>query len=146
MQPGDCRAQAFPAALHKAGQFGGKRMRFIIGGENMLGERKGQSTVEYALIIGVIVGSLVAMQTYVKRGLQARYHDGVQFLSTQTNELGSTNQYEPHYVTSSYDATQRRNVSENVADRGQITRTLSQEQRERAAGGFEQYENTGAAD
>lgn len=112
----------------------------------MLGKRKGQSTVEYALIIGVIVASLVAMQTYVKRGLQARYHDGVQFLATQTNELGSTNQYEPYYVNSAYDASQGRNSGENVAERGQTTRTLNQEQRTRAAGGFEQYENTGAAD
>jgi len=142
MQPGNCRK----AALHKPGQFGGKRMRFIRGGENMLGERKGQSTVEYALIIGVIVASLVAMQTYVKRGLQARYHDGVQFLASETDELGSTNQYEPYYVDSSYDATQERNVNENVADRGQITRTLNQEQRERAAGGFEEFKSTGAAD
>src|SRR3990167_6492257 len=128
MQPGDCRAQAFPAALHKAGQFGGKRMRFIIGGENMLGERKGQSTVEYALIIGVIVGSLVAMQTYVKRGLQARYHDGVQFLASETDELGSTNQYEPYYLSSSYESSQDRNVNENVAQRGQTIRTVNQEQ------------------
>lgn len=112
----------------------------------MSGRRKGQSTVEYALIIGVIVASLVAMQTYVKRGLQARYHDGVQFLATQTNEIGSTNQYEPYYSNSSYDSSQERNLDENVAQRGQTTRTLNQERRERAAGGFEQYENTATAD
>ena len=112
----------------------------------MSGKRKGQSTVEYALIIGVIVSSLVAMQTYVKRGLQARYHDGVQFLSNETNELGATNQYEPYYLNSSYESSQGRDINENVAQRGQTTRTVNQEQRERAAGGFEQYENTGAAD
>lgn len=112
----------------------------------MLGKRKGQSTVEYALIVGVIVASLVAMQTYVKRGLQARYRDGVSFLASETSELGTTNQYEPYYVDSSYDASQERNVDENVAQRGQTTRTINQEQRIRAAGGFEQYENTGAAD
>lgn len=35
----------------------------------------GQSTAEYAILIGVVVAAAVGMQTYVKRGVQARVHD-----------------------------------------------------------------------
>lgn len=34
--------------------------------------RKAQSTLEYALLIGVIVGAFLAMQNYLKRSLQGR--------------------------------------------------------------------------
>jgi len=37
--------------------------------------RKAQSTGEYAIIIGLVVGVLIAMQTYVRRGIQARSKD-----------------------------------------------------------------------
>lgn len=32
---------------------------------------KGQSTLEYAILITVVVSAFVAMQTYVQRGVQA---------------------------------------------------------------------------
>lgn len=35
----------------------------------------GQSTAEYAILIGVVVAAAVGMQTYIKRGVQARVHD-----------------------------------------------------------------------
>lgn len=112
----------------------------------MLRKRKGQSTVEYALIIGVIVAALVGMQTFVKRGLQARYHDGIGFLTTQTSEIGSTNQYEPYYSDSNYAVTQARNENEAVADRGKTTKTIAQDDRTREIGGFEQSKDTNTAD
>lgn len=34
--------------------------------------RKAQSTLEYALLIGVIVGAFLGMQNYLKRALQGR--------------------------------------------------------------------------
>jgi len=34
--------------------------------------RKAQSTLEYVLLIGVVVGALLAMQTYLKRSIQGR--------------------------------------------------------------------------
>ena len=33
----------------------------------MLMERRAQSTLEYALMIAVVIGALIAMQVYVKR-------------------------------------------------------------------------------
>ena len=38
----------------------------------MLRRRKGQSVLEYAVIIAVVVGALLAMQIYMKRGLENR--------------------------------------------------------------------------
>ena len=34
-------------------------------------DRKGQSTLEYAVLVGVIAAALVAMQLYVRRSIQA---------------------------------------------------------------------------
>ncbi len=34
--------------------------------------KRAQSTAEYAILIALVVGAVVAMQTYVKRGIQAR--------------------------------------------------------------------------
>jgi Flp pilus assembly pilin Flp len=64
--------------------------------------RKGQNTAEYAILIGLVVAVAVAMQTYVKRGLQGRVHDEVAAMVTGTSGLGSTNQYEPYYMNSQY--------------------------------------------
>lgn len=112
----------------------------------MLDKRKGQSTVEYALIVGVIVASLIAMQTYVKRGLNARYHDGVNFLTTETAAIGSTNQYEPYYVASNYDTQTGRQSTETVGERGQTTRSTAREETTRRAGGQSIYGDTANAD
>jgi hypothetical protein len=52
------------------------------GGANVLTKaRKAQSTLEYALLIGVVVGVLLTMQNYLKRSLQGR-------LQSTSDELG----------------------------------------------------------
>lgn len=120
----------------------------------MLRNRKeGQSTVEYALIIGVIVAALVGMQTYVKRGLQARYHDGMNFLATEVATapdgvaaLGATGQYEPYYQASDYSVTQDRDENEVVGIRGDTDRTINTDSRTRAINGFEESQDTTGAD
>ena len=53
--------------------------------------RKAQSTLEYALVVAVVVGALLAMQVYVKRGIQGR-------LKTATDDIGD--QYSPGYTES----------------------------------------------
>lgn len=111
--------------------------------------KKGQSTVEYAIVVGVVVAALVAMQTYLKRGMQARYHDGIQFLANETNiaasdgteKLGNTTQYEPYYLSSSYITGSDKTESENTATRGNITRTLTNDNRTRAQNGYDEYAN-----
>jgi len=123
----------------------------------MLRNRKGQSTAEYAIIIGVIVAALIGMQTYIKRGLQARYHDGIQFLGAQTTDVeegegipatvaAPFHQYEPYYLQSDYTTGRDRVSADAVQARGQTVRTLTNEDTTRAIGGFEQSGTTVGAD
>jgi hypothetical protein len=53
--------------------------------------RKGQSTVEYAVLIIIVVGVFLAMQQYIKRGFQGRMH-------AAADDLGE--QYDPRLVNS----------------------------------------------
>lgn len=43
--------------------------------------RKGQSTLEYAILVIVIIGALLAIQVYIKRGIQGR-------LKSATDDIG----------------------------------------------------------
>jgi len=57
----------------------------------MLMNKKAQSVLEYAVIIAVITAGLIAMQLYLKRGLQGG-------LRNQSESLGE--QYRPGQTTS----------------------------------------------
>ena len=109
---------------------------------------KGQSTVEYAIILGVVVAGLIAMQTYVKRGLQARYHDATKYLANQSvlTGMNTTEQYEPYYLDSDYTATQNKSGRDVVAERGNTSRTILTEERTRAVQGYELQFNTTNSD
>jgi len=63
--------------------------------------RKGQSTAEYAIVIGLVIAAAVGMQVYVKRSLQGKVKDAVDFNETGAASvgIGSTAQYEPYYAT-----------------------------------------------
>ena len=87
-----------------------------------LRNRKAQSTAEYAILIGVVVAALVAMQTYVKRGLNGRMKDATDTFAAQTPELGSTTQYEPYYLSQVSDTQTNSNNHENTATGGGIAR------------------------
>lgn len=67
----------------------------------MLRRLKGQSVLEYAMIIAVVVGALLAINIYMKRGLQGRLREssdqiGDQFdadkttISRTTTHTGTT--------------------------------------------------------
>lgn len=43
--------------------------------------KKGQSTLEYAILIIIIIAALLSLQTYVKRGVQGR-------LKSSTDDIG----------------------------------------------------------
>ncbi len=69
----------------------------------MLRRIKGQSILEYAMIIAVVVGALLAIQIYMKRGLQGRLREssdqiGEQFdanntqITRTTTHAGTTTQ------------------------------------------------------
>ena len=76
-------------------------------------ERGTTSMGEYALLIFLVVGTIIAMTTYVKRGFQARMHDARHYMITTASEacnkacMNATwmngenrigEQYEPYYA------------------------------------------------
>lgn len=71
--------------------------------------KRAQSTAEYAILIAIVVGALIGMQVYVRRGLQGRIRDVVDspaMISVTPTGQGLTNldvsfsgdQFEPYYI------------------------------------------------
>lgn len=78
-------------------------------------DKKGQNTAEYAILIALVIAAAVAMQTYVKRGMQGRVHDASDSFydkvttgaATDWNKISTTTagtlankQYEPTELSS----------------------------------------------
>jgi cytoskeletal protein RodZ len=60
-----------------------------------INQRKGQSILEYAILICVIIGALLCLQVYIKRGVQGRLKSaaddiGDQYSDGNTNETKTT--------------------------------------------------------
>lgn len=68
----------------------------------LMRNKKAQQTAEYALLISLVVAAVIAMQTYAQRTIQARIRDAGQYMARETSALGSTNQYEPYYLSTDY--------------------------------------------
>ena len=78
----------------------------------LIRNRKAQNTMEYALLIAIVVGAFTGMQLYLRRGLHARIKGGADGLPTVVIEQDATNktnlaglfgatdksQYEPYYT------------------------------------------------
>lgn len=72
----------------------------------LLKNRKAQNTMEYALLIAVVIGVFSAMQLYMRRGMQARLKSGSDNITNAvlaTSNVGNTlfgneTQYEPYYM------------------------------------------------
>lgn len=45
--------------------------------------RRGQSTLEYAILIVIVIGALVAIQFYIKRGIQGRFKSATDDIGDQ---------------------------------------------------------------
>lgn len=61
-----------------------KRMR------NRIKSKKGQSTLEYAILIVIIIGALLSIQVYIKRGIQGRLKSSADDIGDQFS-VGNTN-------------------------------------------------------
>jgi len=78
--------------------------------------RKGQSTLEYALIVAVVVAGLLVMQFYVKRGYSGR-------LKSASDEMGE--QFDPNAYTANFTLNQTSNVQQTVNARETTTNHLT---------------------
>jgi len=111
--------------------------------------KKGQNTAEYAILIGLVVAVVIAMQTYVKRGVQGRMHDATNKYYndirsadwSQINPAQITdafNQYEPTELESL--TTQQRlagSQEKTHIDQGGVTTRTSKEITQQATGDYQ---------
>lgn len=93
-----------------------------------LNSRRGQNTAEYAILIGVIVAAAIAMQVYIRRGMQARVKDAVDYTKNMDQDSSfnfvnqSMVQYEPYYYQSNLETTQAGNVAEALQQGGGLVK------------------------
>lgn len=77
--------------------------------------KKGQSTAEYAIMIALVIGAALAMQIYVKRGMQG----GLKFVTDKLKSSDTgTGQYEPYYQMSETTSTSEGVYSSEEAKTG----------------------------
>jgi uncharacterized protein (UPF0333 family) len=103
--------------------------------KKLMKNKKAQQTAEYALLISLVVAAIIAMQTYAQRTIQARIRDASAHLTTATNKLGGTDQYEPYYLTTSYQ-TVRDETTEQIQGNATFN-TFEDSTRTRGQGGFQ---------
>ena len=83
---------------------------------------RAQTTLEYAILIGVVVAGLIAMQVYLKRGFQGKLKENADTMGTQFSPGYTTSRYTTHNVT---------NSNEEVAD-GVTTTTINNQSTDRS--------------
>jgi uncharacterized protein (UPF0333 family) len=83
---------------------------------------RGQSTLEYVILLGFVVAALIAMGVYMKRGFQGK-------LRESTDQIGE--QYSAGNTTSEYTTTTDMAQNEVVNPGGVSTTTISKNQQVR---------------
>jgi len=89
-----------------------------------------QTTAEYAILVALVVGAIVAMQVYVRRGIQGRVQEAVDYTGNLSQDIttGGTKfkltgaQYEPYYLVSNASTSQEATETENLLTGGGIGR------------------------
>lgn len=113
--------------------------------------RKGQNVLEYSILIALVVGAAIAMQTYVKRGLQGRVKNAVDHVGTGSDVAGQTltfsgDQYEPYYAESHATVTSDRTVNQVIAVSGGVTNNVNNEETRKLSGSRDLTLGTAGAD
>ncbi len=80
-------------------------------------KKNGQSTLEYAVLIVVIIAALVAMQVYLKRGIQGRVRESA-------DQIGS--QFSPGITTSNMTTTTGGTTTETLENNQMTTTFINQ--------------------
>jgi len=87
--------------------------------------KNGQSTLEYALVISVVAGGLIAMSVYMGRGAQGQLKESTDRIGSQFDSEG----YSKTWVTGTYgtdktETKEQRNI-EGVAGKGVLATTIT---------------------
>jgi Flp pilus assembly pilin Flp len=88
-----------------------------------LNQKRGQSTLEYAVLVVVIIGALLTIQVYIKRGVQGRLKSAADDIGDQYSD-GNTNEIKTTVRNSSTEETFNAGTSESkIMGNGEITNT-----------------------
>ena len=102
-----------------------------------MGRLRAQSLGEYTVCLAGIILAALAMQVYVKRGLQGRYIDVAEHAARQLSDSGKT-QYEPYYRNEVFTNENNTNIDEAIQPRGIIRKTINQDTTTRSGTSIEQ--------
>jgi hypothetical protein len=86
--------------------------------------KRAQNTAEYAILIALVIGGVVAMQTYAQRTLQGRIRDAAVKFKDETNMIGNTLQYEPYYTNTATDTVRESTKIDSWANRSDISSSV----------------------
>lgn len=84
---------------------------------------RGQSTIEYVILIGFVVAAIIFMGVYMKRGIQGK-------LRESADQVGD--QYSAGNTTSLYTTKTNINQTESMASGGQTTTKIIQNQQSKS--------------
>ena len=90
--------------------------------------KRAQNTAEYAILIALVVGGVIAMQTYAQRTLQGRLRDASVAFRDQTTGISSNNsattlQYEPYYTNTATSVDKVSDKTQTAANQTDTTLT-----------------------
>ncbi len=94
---------------------------------------KGQSTLEYVILIGFVVAALIAMGVYMKRGVSGKLRDS-------TDQIGE--QYDPRLTTSNYTVKSRMQQHEDLSSKGEVTTNIQVNTQNRSGNEIVSYLDT----
>ncbi len=89
-----------------------------------LNQKRGQSTLEYAVLIVVIIGALLTIQVYIKRGVQGRLKSAADDIGDQYS-VGNTNAIKKVIKNSTTELTFNAGVSTTRIIGNEITNTTN---------------------
>ena len=84
--------------------------------------KKGQSTLEYAVLIIIIIGALLSIQVYIKRGIQGRLKGAADDIGDQFS-VGNTNVISTMTTSSRTKDKFKSGVSSSTLFGNEVTRT-----------------------
>lgn len=105
----------------------------------LLKNKKAQQTAEYAILIALVVGAVIAMQTYAQRSIQARIRGASQYLTSvgtvgSNKILGDDAQYEPYYLKQDYEVVRDETTEQTIDPMKNQIDSSSTEKRTRMGG------------
>jgi uncharacterized protein (UPF0333 family) len=90
---------------------------------NKMRSRRGQSTLEYAILIVIVIGALISIQFYLKRGIQGRFKSATDDIGSQFSP-GNTNHNRVVITSSNTQDSFRAGVTRSQLLADEVTNTV----------------------